>query len=215
MLASDDAEAAIVDLDVSELVLGAVEVERAARIAYRCTLMPTPPSHSRPRLTIVATLALGLAACGGSKAATPGPTAPPGGGSEGTPAVGTSGMPGLDWGASADAIRAAYPLGTVDATGVVYLGTIEGHQAIAHFTIGDAGLSKIDIEWTDGFISMDDCGKGWSELRAALDTRLGASQADNLSATWETATASIFVACSPNDSGAGVLSQSYTPRAAE
>ncbi|MCE9572109.1 MAG: hypothetical protein K8W52_03025 [Deltaproteobacteria bacterium] len=171
----------------------------------------TISTHARLGLSILT--ALGLAACGGSKPVATGPTPPAEGGD--MPAVGTSGMPGLDWGATADAVIAKYPRGTADAAGVVYLGTIEGHQAIAHFTIGDQGLSKIEIEWTDGFISMDDCGKGWNELRPTLDARLGASQADNLMATWTTATADVTLTCSPNDSGAGVLSQSYAPHAAE
>ncbi len=85
----------------------------------------------------------------------------------------------------------------------------EGHQAVTKFTLGADGLGEVNIEWTEGFISMEDCGKGWGTLRASLDGRFGPSQGDNLAAYWKTATASITLACSPNDSNAGVLSLTY------
>lgn len=150
-----------------------------------------------------------IAACGGSPTTTPttptsavAPTAT-------TAALGTSGVAGLDWGASADAVRAAYPRATPTDGGLWSVGMAEGHQAVTKFTLGADGLGEVNIEWIEGFISMEDCGKGWTTLRASLDGRYGPSQGDNLAAYWKTATASITLACSPNDSNAGVLSLTY------
>jgi hypothetical protein len=122
---------------------------------------------------------------------------------------GTSGIPGLDWGANAEAVLAVFPRATPTDGGLWYPGTAEGHNAITKFLIGANGLDGINIEWTDGFISMADCATGWKPLRTSLDGRFGASTADNLAAYWDTATASITLACNPNDSNAGVLSLTY------
>jgi hypothetical protein len=174
--------------------------------------------HTASRVRFVLIAALGLAACGGSdKPAPQGPVESTGGDTGAgdgarVMAPGTSGLPGLDWGASADAVLALYPRGQAADGGIEYLGTFEKHQAILHFAIGADGLSRVDIEWTDGFLSMEDCGETWKTLRAELDGRLGASQGENLAAYWELATADVTLSCNPNDSGAGVLSQTYSPR---
>lgn len=154
------------------------------------------------------------AACGGSnKPATTGPDRTGDVGTE--PALGTTGVPGLDWGASADAVRAAFPQSTPTDGGLWSMGTTDGHQSLTTFKIGAAGLEQVDIEWVEGYVSMDDCGKGWAEVRTKVDGRLGPSTQDNLAAYWNTASASVTLSCSPNDSGAGVLSQNFSPRQAE
>jgi hypothetical protein len=162
----------------------------------------------------ISTIALGLGACGSSPPPAPAltSTAPRAPTAATGDAIGTSGLPGLDWGANADAVLARYPRGRVDAGGVVYAGTVEGHPAIARFTIGAGGLGKIAIDWTEGFPTMDLCARTWGQLRATLDARLGPSQAENLAAYWDLPAASVTLACNPDDSGAGVLSQTYEPR---
>jgi hypothetical protein len=179
--------------------------------------MPTTPrGHTSSLLSILAVgAALAVAACGGSNPPTPaGPSKPTTTGpiepAEGKlTAHGTSGLAGLDWGASADAVRALYPRATAGDGGLWYVGGVEGHQAVTKFSIGANGLSQVITEWTDGFISMDDCASTWHKLRASLDGRLGPSTADNLAAYWTTPSASITLACNPNDSNAGVLSVTY------
>jgi hypothetical protein len=110
-------------------------------------------------------------------------------------AHGSTGLPGLDWGASADDVRAVYPGVTPADGGLWNAGAVEYKQAVTKFDIGANGLERINTEWTDGFISMEDCATGWKPLRATLDARFGASQADNLAAYWKTPTASITLAC--------------------
>lgn len=160
-------------------------------------------------------LALSLAggACGGkAQPTTPSNTASGSGAASGGDAArGTTGVPGLDWGASADQVRAVQPRATADKAGLVYLGTVEKRQAIVHYTIEQAGLQKIEVEFTDGYPTMEVCSEHWKELRTAFDGRFGASQADNLAAYWTTPTASITLTCGPNESGAGVLAIVYTP----
>ncbi|MEZ4401404.1 MAG: hypothetical protein R3B06_15370 [Kofleriaceae bacterium] len=169
---------------------------------------------------LAATLAIAGAACGGATSAAPSTTPPAGASAAPTSApsgLGTAGLPGLDWGASADAVRARYPMATPDATGVVVVGMTEGHQALTRFTIDAQGLRQVDVEWIEGFISMQDCADGnggWAAMRAVFDQRFGPSQADNLAAYWDLPTVSIVLACNPNESDAGVLSMSYAPRTA-
>lgn len=164
-------------------------------------------------------LVISLAACAGShKPAATGPANASGdGATAAAPTTGTTGLPGLDWGASAEAVLAANPRATASADGatVSAVAPVDGKSAITVYEIGASGLAMISIEWTDGFISMDDCAGGWKDERATLDGRLGASQSDNLAAYWETPTASVTLACNPNDSGAGVLSLTYAPKQAE
>lgn len=159
-------------------------------------------------LTVCAALAVAVAACGGSSKST---TTPPVAPTENTAkALGTTGLAGLDWGANADAVLAVYPRATPTEGGLWFVGMAEGHQAVTKFTLGANGLDNVNTEWTEGFVSMQDCAKTWHELRASLDGRLGPSQGDNLAAYWKTTTASITLACSPNDSNAGVLSLTYS-----
>ena len=153
--------------------------------------------------TTLLSIAACLAACVSST-----PTTTPPSPSKAT--SGTSGMPGLDWGASADAVLAASPRATPNKEGGLWAtGTTDGITSITAFKMGAHGLEQINVEWTQGFISMEDCGSHWKTLRAKYDGRFGASTADNLAAYWKTPTASITLSCSPNDSGAGVLSLNY------
>lgn len=164
-------------------------------------------------------LLISLAACGGSSK--PAATGPANAGGDGdtaaAPATGTTGVPGLDWGATADAVLAANPRATASPNGatVTAVAPVDGKNAITVYEISGTGLAMITTEWTDGFVSMDDCAGGWKDARATLDARLGSSQSDNLAAYWETPTASVTLACNPNDSGAGVLSLTYAPKTAE
>jgi len=169
-------------------------------------------------------LAVGLAACGGSsKPAASGPSgsggdsADDGVGGGRVMAPGTSGLPGLDWGATADAVMALYPRGTANEAGVVAIGMTDGHQSLTQFSIGATGLTQVDIEWVEGYISMEECLKGWAEVRTKVDERLGASTSDNGAAYWELPAASVTLACNPNDidNGSAVLSQTFAQRKAE
>lgn len=185
--------------------------DTAQAIAYRGGYMSTLARSSSVLLVATSLLAV---ACGGKSHPAAAPPAGGGGGGD-APAVGTSGAPGLDWGATSDAVLAVQPRATTDDAGLVYLGTVEKRQAIVHYVIPAAGLQEINIEFTDGFATMEACGEDWKALRATLDGRLGPSQSDNLAAYWNTPTAAITLACNPNDSGAGVLSLGYAPPAGE
>ncbi|MBL0215374.1 MAG: hypothetical protein IPQ07_15990 [Myxococcales bacterium] len=172
--------------------------------------MSTLPTVRTPSLLSILAVggALTLAACGGSSKATT-TTTPPTPTESNAAGLGTSGIAGLDWGANADAVKKVSPRAEPGEGGLWYPGMAEGHLAITKFAMGPNGLSEVIIEWTDGFVSMDDCGKGWTPLRTKLDGRFGPSQADNLAASWKTASASITLACNPNDINAGVLSLTY------
>jgi len=147
-----------------------------------------------------------VAACGGSTAK---PVANSATGTDAPATPGTSGVKTLDWGAKAEAVTALYPTATPGDGGLLYQGAVFGKQAITKFTIGASGLEHVSSEFTDGFPTMGECSSTWSTLRKQLDERYGASQSDNLAAYWKTTTASIVLACNPNDAGAGVLSLSY------
>ena len=167
---------------------------------------------------LTSVLLISLAACGGSnKPAATGPANAGGDGDTAPPAAGSTGLPSLDWGATADAVLALDPRATASPNGatVTAVAPVDGKNAITVYEISASGLSMVSTEWTDGFVSMDDCAGGWKDERPTLDARLGSSQSDNLAAYWETPTASITLACNPNDSGAGVLSLTYAPKQAE
>ncbi len=170
-------------------------------------------ASARPLCAFV--LGVGLAACGGSDAPAPANPSDPAGGGQTELALGTSGLPGLDWGAGTDAIMTAYPRATPTEGGLWAVGMTHRHQSITKFTIGASGLEHVDIEWIEGHGSMEACAGGWSEVRAAIDARLGPSTSDNLAAYWELAAASVTLACSPSENDRAVLSQTFAPRAAE
>lgn len=150
---------------------------------------------------------LALAACGGAKPMpVTTPTAEPA-----AEKVGSSGVKTLDWGASADAIKAVYPQVTANPAGGLWNnGTADGMTAITSFKLAaGGGLEAVQIEWTEGFPTMNECSTAWKKLRATYDNRYGKSQADNLAAYWKAPTVAVTLACNPNDSGAGVLTASF------
>lgn len=159
-----------------------------------------------------------VAACGGSKAPVVAPgggdTAPPSGGGR-VMAPGTSGLPGLDFGADVKAIEALYADLTPVDVGLAYTGTVEGLPATITFTVGNTGLTEIAITWSDTFPSMGACGLNLEDVRAAVDARLGPSTEDNLAAYWETPTATVVLSCGMGDGEESMMAQSYAPRAAE
>ena len=156
-------------------------------------------------------------ACGGG--GTPAPATPTGGdpGSAATPtggtaAAGATGVLGLDWGASEDAVKAAFPQATARPEGGLWsMGTSERIAALTMFKFGAKGLEQVSVEWTEGYPTMDACAAGWKKVRAVYDGRYGASQADNLAGYWKSPTASVTLTCTPNESGAGVLAATITP----
>ena len=157
-------------------------------------------------------LTLSFAACGGSAKhdATPSNHADIAARAAGN----ATGLEHFTWGESEDAVKAASPQATKNPDGGLWaMGTTNGISSLTVFKFGANGLASILIEWTEGFISMEDCAKHWKELRTGYDKSFGPSQADNLAAYWKTPTSSITLACNPNDSGAGVLSMSYAPPA--
>ncbi len=165
------------------------------------------------RLTVGA---LAVAACGGTS--TPAPATPETEPREADGAAstggGVTGMPGLDWGATTEVVQATFPSATANPDGGLWvMGSAEGIESITSFQIGAAGLEAIRIEWSRGFVSMQECSTHWTTFRTKFDGQWGASQADNLAAYWTTPTASITLACNPNESDAGVLSMSYAPPA--
>ena len=82
--------------------------------------------------------------------------------------------------------------------------------------MGTAGLEQVDIEWSEGFSTMQVCMDAWTKMRATYDARFAvASQADNGAAYWKTPTVDVTLACNPNESGAGVMTARYVPAAAE
>ena len=110
--------------------------------------------------------------------------------------LGTSGYPGLDWGASLDDLKAKFPRA---APGTENL-SITGDHA------GKPGVTTFEDESP----SMEECATVWKEMRATLDGKLGASQSDNLAAYWESPTYNITLSCDPGDEDAGMLSMSYS-----
>ncbi len=124
-------------------------------------------------------------------------------------AVGTSGYPGLDWGASLDALKAAFPKAAPGSDNLSIVGQYEGRAAITTFELKGGQLARISVSFEDSFPSMDACGKTWTAMRTALDPKLGKSVGDNLAATWESATYAVTLSCDPGDEDEGVLSLSY------
>ena len=128
------------------------------------------------------------------------------------PAPGTSGLPGLDWGATAAAVQARYPGASASPDGVTARGAVDGRPATTVFEIGEAGLAHIKTVWDDGYPSMEACTADWDARRAELDARLGESSAENLAAFWDTPTATVTLFCDPSESGAAELAITYNPR---
>lgn len=160
-----------------------------------------------------------LAACGGSQAPVApggGDTDPPSGGGGGRVMVpGTTGLPGLDFGADVKAIEALYADVTPVDVGLAYTGTVEGLPATITFTVGSSGLTEVAITWSDTFPSMGACGLNLDDIRTAVDARLGPSSEENMAAFWETPTATVTLSCGMGDGEESTLAQTYAPRTAE
>lgn len=154
------------------------------------------------------------AACGG--ASTPAATSP--GNATGataataTPPLGTTGLPGLDWGATTAAVMARYPGAIASDDGVTARGAVDGRPATTVFAIGEAGLEHVKTVWTAGYPSMGACADDWEARRVELEARLGEGSAENLAAFWDTATATITLFCDPGEGDAAVLAITYNPR---
>ena len=106
-------------------------------------------------------------------------------------------------------MTAAFPRATPNKDGGLWFpGVVDGLEAMTSFEFGPQGLAQIGIEWTT-FNTMDECATTWTKLRAKYDGRFGASQSDNLAAYWNTPTASIKLACNPDDNSRGAMSMDY------
>jgi len=123
--------------------------------------------------------------------------------------LGTSGYPGLDWGATADLVKAKFPKGAPGSDNLSITGNHAGKPGVTTFEFKDGKLFRISISFEDEYPSMAECSTVWTEMRAALDPKLGASKSDNLAAYWETTTYNITLSCDPGEDEAGVLSMSY------
>lgn len=166
-----------------------------------------------PRAAVGFVLVL-LAGCGAGAPRGPVASAPPADDAR-LRAPGTSGLPGLDWGATPEAISTVYPGAAESAGELRYTGTLEGAVGTVIFTMRDGGLDQVSIGWEAVYPSMLACADPLHELRARLDERLGASAEENLGVFWDTATASVVLSCNPGEDGRATLSQTYSVRRAE
>lgn len=156
---------------------------------------------------------LSLAACGGGKASPAAPTERPPG-KEVPP--GTSGLPGLDWGAGPDAVRAWFPDAEDSGDTLAWEGDVEGVPARMVFELAGGGLRQVEVYYLRRFDSMEACGDTLHAIRAAFDRRLGEGPEENLAVFWETETTSAVLSCNPDEAGdSATLSQTYQPRQAE
>jgi hypothetical protein len=175
------------------------------------------------RITIALTLALSLAACGGksnkaTKDAMVADATPTDGASTDAPGadaatkgeLGTSGYPGLDWGASADDLKAKFPKAAPGTDNLSITGTHGGKSGVTTFELKDGKLHRISVSFLDDYPSMDECADVWKEMRTTFDAKLGESKSDNLGAYWDSTTYSIVLSCDPGDDDGGVLSMTYS-----
>ena len=124
--------------------------------------------------------------------------------------LGTSGYPGLDWGASLDDLKAKFPRAAPGTENLSITGDHAGKPGVTTFELRDGKLHRISVSFEDEYPSMEECATVWKEMRATLDGKLGASQSDNLAAYWEAPTYNITLSCDPGDEDAGMLSMSYS-----
>lgn len=182
------------------------------------------------RIAIALTLLLSLAACGGKSAkagkdampadattadgttAAPADAAAAAGADAATAGdLGTSGYPGLDWGATEADIMAKFPKAAPGGKTVSITGDHAGKPGVTTFELKDGKLHRISVSFADEYPSMGECQTAWAEMRKVLDAKLGESKSDNLAAYWDSATYNIILSCDPGDDEAGVLSMSYGP----
>lgn len=129
---------------------------------------------------------------------------------------GTTGVGTLDWGASEEAVRAAFPKVTAKPDGGLWeTGTTDGLASRTSFGFDAKGLAQIGIEWSQVYPDMGACMTTWRTLRVQYDAKFGPSQSDNGAAYWTTPTAQIELACNPRESGESLLYGLFTPPEAE
>ena len=163
-----------------------------ATVAYR----------GRMRSTSLALTVVAIAACGGKAATTPSTPAP----APAPTAPGTSGFPGLDWGATVPAVQAIYPSATGDE-GLSFKTTLGGEPASVSLVFFEGELERIAVEFDRGFDSMGECSKTFASVRAAL--ALGESSEENLAAHWIADSYSAILSCNIADGEAASMSMSY------
>lgn len=125
--------------------------------------------------------------------------------------LGTSGYPGLDWGASMDDVKAKFPKAAPGTDNLSIPGNHAGKPGVTTFEFKDGKLFRISVSFDDEYPSMGDCAPAWNEMRKTLDAKLGESKAENLAAFWDSATYNIILSCDPGDDDKGVLSMAYGP----
>lgn len=163
--------------------------------------------RGRMRSTSLALTVIAVAACGGKAASTPSTPAP-------APApaptsLGTTGFPGLDWGATIPAVKAIYPGATGD-TALSWKTTHGGEPASVHVDFTDGALDRISVSFDADFESMGACSGTFETVRAALAPSLGDSAEENLAAYWDGAGYSAVLSCGITDGDAASMSMSYS-----
>lgn len=175
-------------------------------------------------LATALTLALFLFGCGGKSAkankdAMPADATNPDGASADAPGadaatagdLGTSGYPGLDWGLSMDDVKAKFPTAAPGTDNLSIVGNHAGKSGVTTFELKDGKLFRISVSFEEEYPSMGECQPVWTEMRKALDAKLGESKADNLAAYWDSTTYNIVLSCDPGEEDKGVLSMTYGP----
>lgn len=152
---------------------------------------------------------LAVVACGPAAPVAPSSPFP----AAGRPA-GTTGYPGLDWGANLDDISGLHPGAVANGGGLAWTGPVEGRPARVQFGMDEDGLQQIDIVW-DTFDSMDACGEVLHATRPAIDARLGEGAEENLAVFWETSTASVTLSCNIDADVSASLAATYQRKVAE
>ena len=143
-----------------------------------------------------------------------GQPAPPANAPPNTPpaAIGTSGYPGLDWGATVANVKAAYPRTTEDHGELTTTSlAVEGQPNTTTFAFEHGKLARIGIAFDRRFASMNECATLWTVVRRALDPKLGKSAGENLAAFWESTTYAVTLSCDIDDHAQAGLSMSYAP----
>ncbi len=123
--------------------------------------------------------------------------------------LGTSGYPGLDWGASMDAVKAKFPKAAPGPDTLSIPGNHAGLAGVTTFEFKDGKLFRISVSFDKEYPSMDDCLKDWADMRTTLEPTLGESSSDNGAAYWNAATYNITASCDPGDGDGGVMSMTY------
>lgn len=162
-------------------------------------------------LTLAVTLAC-AAACGGKGGATSGGSTPAAAPAPAPLVPGTTAFPGLDWGADAAAVTAAFPTATGSGDTLSGHGEHEGLPATIRFALDASGLVGIVVAYDAAFPAMEVCAETFAAVRARLDARLGPSSVDNLAAYWTTEASDVSLSCDPvDDDNRAELHLSYVP----